>query len=66
MDPREEMAGAVEAVALGCLIEVAQDFIYAHGKTFEWRDVRDDAIGILIAFLVVRIIRSLSDLRKAG
>jgi len=55
-----------EVLALAGLIELAQDILYAHGKTFEWWDVRDDAIGILIAFLAVRIIRSRSVRSKTG
>ena len=66
LDAWDEIAAAGEVLALAGLIELAQDILYAHGKTFEWWDVRDDAIGILIAFLAVRIIRSRSVRSKTG
>jgi hypothetical protein len=54
---REELQAAGEVLAIGCLIEVAQDILYSHGKLFEWWDVRDDAIGIALAFVVIRVLR---------
>lgn len=53
---REELQAAGEVLAIGCLIEVAQDILYSHGKLFEWWDVRDDAIGIALAFVTIRLI----------
>lgn len=53
---RAQYRSAVEILLLAALIELAQDLIYAHGKMFEWWDLRDDAIGILLAVLVLRLI----------
>lgn len=53
---REELQAAGEVLALGCLIELLQDLVYAHGKVFEWWDLRDDAIGIAVAFFTLQLI----------
>lgn len=54
-DRREQLQAAAEVMALGCIIEVLQDFLYLHGKLFEWWDLRDDAIGIAIALVIVQL-----------
>jgi hypothetical protein len=53
---REEFQAAGEVLAIGCLVELAQDILYSHGKLFEWWDVRDDAIGIALAFVTIQVI----------
>ncbi len=57
IDRREEWQAAGEVLAIGCIVEVIQDFVFSHGTIFEWWDVRDDAFGILLALLVVQLIR---------
>ena len=52
---REELEAAGEVLAVGCIVEVIQYFVYSHRHLFEWWDVRDDAIGIAVAFLLVQI-----------
>jgi hypothetical protein len=52
---REELETAAEVLAIGCIVELAQYFVYSHRQVFEWWDVRDDAIGIVVAFLLVQI-----------
>jgi hypothetical protein len=52
---REELEAAGEVLAIGCIVELAQYFVYSHRQVFEWWDVRDDAIGIAAAFLLVQI-----------
>jgi len=52
---REELKAAGEVMAIGCIVELAQYFIYAPRHFFEWWDVRDDAIGIAVAFLLLQI-----------
>jgi hypothetical protein len=42
-------------MAVGCIVELTQYFLYPHRHVFEWWDVRDDAIGIAVAFLFVQI-----------
>jgi hypothetical protein len=54
---REQLEAAGEVMAIGCMIELIQYFAYSHGHAaFEWWDVRDDAIGIVAAFLLVQIV----------
>ena len=53
---REEFQAAGEALALGFFVELAQDIVYAHGRVLEWWDIRDDAIGITVAFLAIQLI----------
>jgi len=53
---REELQAAGEVLAIGFLIELAQDVLYSNGKFFEWWDVRDDALGIGLAFVTIRLI----------
>jgi hypothetical protein len=57
---REELEAAGEVLALGCLLELAQDVMYSNGKIFEWWDVRDDAIGITLAFLAIQLIHRIT------
>ncbi len=52
---REELQAAGEVMTIGCLVELAQYFIYSYRYGFEWWDVRDDAIGIAVTFLLVQI-----------
>jgi hypothetical protein len=52
---REELEAAGEVLAIGCIIELTQYFVYSHRHVFEWGDVRDDAIGIAAAFLLLQI-----------
>jgi VanZ family protein len=51
-NPRQEWIMAASVMAVGLFLETAQCFMY--GIEFEWWDVRDDAIGIAIALLLVR------------
>jgi hypothetical protein len=50
---REALEGVGEIMAVGFLVELAQDVLYSHGRVFEWWDIRDDAIGIAVAFVLV-------------
>ncbi len=43
-------------MTIGCIVELAQYFIYSYRYGFEWWDVRDDAIGIVVTFLLVQIV----------
>jgi hypothetical protein len=52
---REELEAAGEVMAIGCIVELAQYLISDHRYIFEWWDVRDDAIGIAVVFLLVQI-----------
>ena len=52
---REQLEAAGEVMLIGCIVEVIQYFAYSHQQLFEWWDVRDDAIGIAVAFVLVRI-----------
>ena len=51
---REQLEAAAEILAIGCIVELTQYFVYSHRLVFEWWDVRDDAIGIALAFLLVQ------------
>ena len=42
-------------MTIGCIVELIQYFVYSHRHTFEWWDVRDDAVGIAVALLLVQI-----------
>jgi hypothetical protein len=53
----ETIQAAVEVIAIGCIVEVTQWAVYSHFRVFEWWDIRDDAIGIFMAFLLVPIAR---------
>jgi hypothetical protein len=55
-DRREELQAAGETMAVGILVELAQDIVYAHGRALEWWDIRDDAIGITVAFVAIQLI----------
>jgi hypothetical protein len=52
---REQLEAAVEVLAIGGIVELTQYFVYSHRHVFEWWDVRDDAIGIAVAFLIVQL-----------
>jgi hypothetical protein len=54
---REALEAVGEIMAVGFLVELAQCVIYSNGRVFEWWDIRDDAIGIAVAFLAVQLIR---------
>ena len=52
---REQLQAGAEVLIIGCVVELAQYFVYSHRHVFEWWDVRDDAIGIAVAFLLVEV-----------
>ena len=54
---REELEAAGEILVVGFLVELTQCVVYSNGHVFEWWDIRDDAIGISAAFLVVQMVR---------
>jgi len=56
---REELKAAGEIMIISCVVELAQYFVYSHRQVFEWWDVRDDAIGIVAAFLLLQIVKRL-------
>lgn len=51
-DGKRQALGALIILSVALAIEMAQQTIYK--GPFEWGDVRDDAIGILIAALAIR------------
>lgn len=53
---REQLEAAFEVMTIGCIIELIQYVVYSHRQVFEWWDVRDDAIGVVVAFLLIQII----------
>lgn len=53
---REALQTGAEVLAVACAVELAQDFFYMQGNVFEWWDVRDDALGIVVAFAVIQLI----------
>jgi hypothetical protein len=52
---REQLEAAAEIMTIGCVVEIVQFFAYSHRHFFEWWDVRDDAIGIAVGFLLLQI-----------
>jgi len=52
---REQLEAAVEIMTIGCIVEIIQFLVYSHRQVFEWWDVRDDAIGIVVGFLLLQI-----------
>jgi hypothetical protein len=50
-DRRREAVAALAALALGALIEVTQHLLF--GSVMEWWDVRDDSVGVLVAFALM-------------
>jgi hypothetical protein len=52
---REQVGAAAEVMAIGCIIELTQYYVYSHLKVFEWWDIRDDAIGVAMAYAFVQI-----------
>jgi hypothetical protein len=52
---RKEVEVAAEIMAIGCVVELTQYFLYPYRHVFEWWDVRDDAIGIAVAFLAIQL-----------
>lgn len=52
----QEWMLALTIAALAATLELAQHLIFRN-TVFEWWDVRDDSIGVLFAWLVVRSIR---------
>jgi hypothetical protein len=54
---RQEAYCVIGVVSLGLGLELAQHFVL-RGRYFEWWDLRDDAIGIFTALLVVDITRA--------
>jgi hypothetical protein len=66
---RKRLETAGKIMALGCIVEVTQYVVYLHRQNFEWWDLRDDAIGIGTAFLLVQIARQINAgiaLRRIG
>jgi VanZ family protein len=53
-DRREEWAAAGKVIALAISIEIAQLLIYRMPFGFEWWDVREDTIGMILAMLLAR------------
>lgn len=53
---KQRWAASLIVVCFALAIETAQHLIYGHA--FEWWDVRDDAIGLLIAVLLNRWTRA--------
>lgn len=53
---RQQWAASLIVLCLALAIETAQHLIY--GNAFEWWDVRDDTIGLLIAILLHRWTRA--------
>ncbi len=53
----EALGAAGEIMAVGFLVELTQYVAYSHGHVFEWWDIRDDAIGIVVVCLVVQLVR---------
>jgi hypothetical protein len=53
---REQVEVAGEILGVGFLVELGQCVVYFHGHVFEWWDIRDDAIGITVAFLAGQLI----------
>jgi hypothetical protein len=60
---REELQAAGEMLAVGFLAELGQYVAYSHGKVFEWWDIRDDAIGITVAFFAAHLIHRIGAYR---
>lgn len=54
---RQEAYRVVGVIGLGLGLELTQHFVLS-GRYFEWWDLRDDAIGIFTALLVVDITRA--------
>jgi uncharacterized membrane protein YccC len=54
---REALEAVGQIMAVGFLVELAQCVLYSHGRVFEWWDIRDDAVGIAVAFLAVHLAR---------
>src|ERR1700733_3315871 len=52
---KEELEAAAEVIAVDCIVELVQYFVYSHGQLFEWWDVRDDTIGVAAAFILVQM-----------
>jgi hypothetical protein len=52
---KEQLEAAVEVMIIGCIVETIQYFVYSYRHIFEWWDVRDDALGILAAFLLLQV-----------
>jgi|HubBroStandDraft_6_1064221.scaffolds.fasta_scaffold287357_1 hypothetical protein len=50
---RQEIRSAIGAFLLGLSLEFMQHFIYRN--PMEWRDVRDDAVAILVAFALYHL-----------
>ena len=54
---RQQSHRVIGMVSLGLCLELTQHFVLS-GRYFEWWDVRDDAIGIFAALLVIDITRA--------
>jgi hypothetical protein len=51
----QELCSAIGMCLLGLSLEFGQHLLY--GKAMEWRDVADDAVAILAAVVLYRLIR---------
>ena len=51
-DRRKEWTAALSIIGLALFIETAQHLLYR--GTFEWWDVRDDVIGLVVAAVLTR------------
>jgi hypothetical protein len=61
---KQEWTATLTVVCLAVAIESAQHLLYR--GPFEWWDVRDDAIGLLLAVLVIRRTRIRDVLVRSG
>ncbi len=60
---RQEYIAAAGVFALGVTLETLQHLIF--GSEFEWWDVRDDFLGILIALVTFRVLDRLLSRNRA-
>ena len=52
---KEHLKAAAAVLIIGFTVEIIQYLVYSHRQNFEWTDVRDDALGIAIAYIVVQM-----------
>ncbi|MGP8246941.1 MAG: hypothetical protein ACLQVN_20785 [Bryobacteraceae bacterium] len=50
---QREVLRAFAILSLACFLELLQHLIY--GNSLEWRDIRDDALAILLTFALYRL-----------
>ena len=61
---RLEWIVTVSLICLGAAIEAAQTALYHH--RFEWKDLRADSLGVLVAFLAIRLVRRRKSFRRVS